>query len=192
MLAPPKWVGFRPNRAFLRCPHLLFLPHFSTYIVSVRTAGRRGLSLSRCKIEPLRCPSFRHFAERKCSEIEPTGGGKTAPEGWVSYPTSRRSSSVLPLMPQGIVAFRYSRAQSPQRRVSSLWRCTGATRSAGGAQTASKGATLGLAVLVRDLGRESESIGREIVNRESVSVHDFSELFIELRPRPESSALITA
>lgn len=176
MLAPPKWVGFRPNRAFLRCPHLLFLPHFSTYIVSVRTAGRRGLSLSRCKIEPLRCPSFRHFAERKCSEIEPTGGGKTAPEGWVSYPTSRRSSSVLPLMPQGIVAFRYSRAQSPQRRVSSLWRCTGATRSAGGAHKPSQGLTRGSTFLGCRVQLRWAVIGGGRPEESLLSTLKFSEL----------------
>ena len=70
MLAPPKRVGFYPNGAFLRYPHLLLLLHFSTYIVSVCTAGRSGLNLSCTKIERSALPLPWYFAETESGTVQ--------------------------------------------------------------------------------------------------------------------------
>ena len=54
-LPHPKGWAYTPTGRF--CVARTYCsPHFSAHIASVRTAGRRGLSLSRTKIERLRCP----------------------------------------------------------------------------------------------------------------------------------------
>ena len=40
MLAPPKWVGIRPNGASLRCPHQILPLYLFAQNVPVRTAGK--------------------------------------------------------------------------------------------------------------------------------------------------------
>ena len=144
MLAPPQRVGFYPNGAFLRCPHVLFLPHFSAYIVSVCTAGRNGLNLSCTKIErpalPLPWAFYRskigHCQGKKCAGrlgtlAQPLGvfaccdasalGKKTAPP--------------------------HNRSQRGQHRISPFWRYTDTTRPAGGSHKPSQEPTRGLTVL---------------------------------------------
>ena len=129
MLAPPKRVGFHPNGAFLHRPHLLFLPHFSAYIVSVRTAGRRGLSLSRFCPSPFNPPFWAALARGTCrifgsqiwidSELEICReAGRTCPASWcprLCCPSDSRGETTLcHICPQ-----------RPQHRVSPSRRCTG-------------------------------------------------------------------
>lgn len=166
MLAPPKRVGFRPNGAFLRCPHLLLLPHFSAHIASVRAAGRRGLSLSRTKIERPALPlpwafyrsNIRHRQGKKCAGR--LGTLAQSPGVSVCCNASVSGEKTTP---------RYNRPRRGQHRVSLPRRCTGATCPAGGLHKPSQRLIRGSAFLGCGVQFRWEAIGKERRGRKSAT-----------------------
>ena len=156
MLAPPKRVGFYPNGAFLRCPHVLFLPHFSAYIVSVCTAGRSGLNLSCTKIERPALSLPWAFTEAKSGIVREKCAGRL---GTLAQP------SALQLPTKG-----------PTPRFSSR-RCTDATRPAGGPHKPSQGLTRGSTFLGCRVQLRWAVIGGGCPEEHLLSTLRFSELF---------------
>lgn len=122
MLAPPKRLGFRPNGVFLRCPRSLLLPHFSAHIASVRAAGRRGLSLSRMKMERSALPLPWYFAETESSTVQ---GKKCAGRlGTLAQPPGVSACCDASVLGKK-TAPRHNRPQRGKHRISRLWRYTG-------------------------------------------------------------------
>ena len=173
MLAPPKRVGFRSNGAFLRCPHLLLLPHFlRTTCLSALRADVDSVYPAR-KSNALLCPCLGILPKQN----RVPSGQKMRREVGYTCPASRRFCLRR--------RFRFwgenrSPSQSPTKgptpRFSSR-RCTDATRPAGGPHKPSQGLTRGSTFLGCRVQLRWAVIGGGCPEEHLLSTLRFSELF---------------
>lgn len=173
MLAPPKRVGFRPNGAFLRCPHLLLTTLFRAH----RFCPHCGQKRTQFIPHENRTPCFALALGILPKQNRVPSGQKMRREVGYTCPASRRFCLRR--------RFRFwgenrSPSQSPTKgptpRFSSR-RCTDATRPAGGPHKPSQGLTRGSTFLGCRVQLRWAVIGGGCPEEHLLSTLRFSELF---------------
>lgn len=148
--------------------------------------------LSCFKIEPSALPLPWAFCRTQLFWKIHWSGAKALWGGWCSANLPTPFSALLFRNPRGRIAIRHNRAQTPQHRVSSPPRCTGATQPAELAQTASQFETGAFASWSCGSECELSLLAENNPAKNLLSAFKSSELFEDARLGHNGLSMITA